>query len=193
MRLCSNKVVQQGLTLVEVMVAMALGSIVLATVGSLSFYGARSSIAVINYTDLDAKSRYALDVIGRELRGATGVTGVNTTTNTKSFTLTNATAGGLVTVAWDPDRRTVVLQRPSQAPLTALTECDRFEFGLYQRTPYVTASNVLFYPATNFAGAQDLNLCKLISLSWKCSRTILTQKVNTESVQAAQIVLRNKQ
>jgi hypothetical protein len=52
---------------------------------------------------------------------------------------------------------------------------------------------VLYYPATNGTGVLDVNLCKLINLSWKCSRTIFAQKVNTESVQAAQIVLRSKQ
>ena len=30
-------------------------------------------------------------------------------------------------------------------------------------------------------------------MTWKCSRTILGQKANTESVQTAQVVLRNKQ
>jgi hypothetical protein len=74
-----------------------------------------------------------------------------------------------------------------------LTECDAWNFALYQRTPYVTTTNVLYYPATNDAGVFDVNLCKLINLSWKCSRTIFAQKVNTESVQAAQIVLRSKQ
>jgi len=42
-----------GFTLVEVLIAMGLGSLVLATVASLSVYGARSSIAIANYTDLD--------------------------------------------------------------------------------------------------------------------------------------------
>jgi hypothetical protein len=32
---------------------------------------------------------------------------------------------------------------------------------------------------------------KLISVSWRCSRTILGAKVNTESVQTAQICIRN--
>jgi hypothetical protein len=77
--------------------------------------------------------------------------------------------------------------------MTVLTECDRWDFGLYQRTPLVTSSNVFYYPATNTAGTLDPKLCKLINLSWKCSRLVAAQKLNTESVQAAQFVLRNKQ
>ena len=34
--------------------------------------------------------------------------------------------------------------------------------------------------------------CKLVDLNWRCSRQILQQKVNTESVQTAKIVIRNE-
>jgi len=85
------------------------------------------------------------------------------------------------------------MSKTGESDLTALTECDTWNFALYQRTPYITSTNVLYYPATNGSGVMDVNLCKLISLSWKCSRTIFAQKVNTESVQAAQIILRSKQ
>jgi hypothetical protein len=51
----------------------------------------------------------------------------------------------------------------------------------------------VFFPATNSAGAYDLSVCKLINMTWKCSRTVLGSKLNTESVQTAQVVLRNKQ
>jgi len=60
-------------TLVELMVASSVGMMVLAAVSFMSLYASRSSIAVINYTDLEAKSRYALDVISRELRQASQV------------------------------------------------------------------------------------------------------------------------
>jgi len=179
------------MTLVEVMVAAALGSMVLACVCSLSIYGTRSSIALMNYTDLDAKSRYAADVISRETRNASAVLSIQTNPPVKWLTLATP-EGNNVTLRWDSGERTLVLERSGQAPFTALTECDRWDFACYQRTPSVTSTNLLFFPATNIAGALDLSICKLINMSWKCSRTILAEKVNTESVQAAQIVLRNK-
>jgi hypothetical protein len=181
----------RGLTLAETLVAFGIGSLVLATVASLTLYGSRSSIAIVNYTDLDAKSRYALDVISREVRQATGVVAMSTN-SPKSLTMTNANQGTTIVLSYNPTTRQLVLSRTGQADLTALTECDRWDFSLYQRTPIMTPTNVLFYPSTNSTGALDLSLCKLIDMSWKCSRQILTQKVNTESVQAAQIVLRNK-
>lgn len=181
------------MTLVEVLIAMGLGSLVLAGLASMTMFGSRSSLALVNYSDLDQKSRYALDVISKELREATAVVAFQTSASVKSLTFTNAEEGKTVTIRWDANNRNLVLTKTGEPPFTALTECDRWDFALYQRTPYVTPTNTLFYPATNSLGAVDVSLCKLIDMSWKCARTIMAQKVNTESVQAAQIVLRNKQ
>src|SRR5512138_358676 len=80
-----------GLTLVEVMVASALGGLVLACVGSLCMYGSRSSVALLNYTDLDSKSRYAADLLSREMRQATAVLECQTNSAFRKWvTLTNA-------------------------------------------------------------------------------------------------------
>lgn len=182
-----------GVSLVEIMIAMAVGSLVMAAVSSLTMYAAKATTAMVNYTDLDNKSRYALDVISREIRQANAVLSFQTNLPVKSLTLTNSTQGAAITFTYDSNARTVVMSKTGQPDLTALTECDHWDFSLYQRTPYITATNVLYYPATNTAGVLTVSLCKLINLSWKCSRTIFAQKVNTESVQAAQIVLRTKQ
>jgi len=147
-----------GFTLVEVLIAMGLGSLVLATIASLSVYGARSSIALSNYTDLDSKSRYALDVIGREIRQATAVTGYQTNASGKSLTLTNADEAATITLSYDNTARSLVLTKNGEPPLTALTQCDRWDFSLYQRTPYGYPTNLFFYPATNTAGALDLSI-----------------------------------
>ncbi len=179
-----------GVTLVEVVVACGMGSIILAGVASLIMYASKSSLAMVNYTDLDGKSRYALDVISREIRQSSSLLSFQTN---QSLTLTNSDQGAAITLTYDPTARTVVLSKTGQADQTVLTECDAWSFSLYQRTPYIAATNIIYYPATNITGALDVSLCKLINLSWKCSRTIFAQKVNTESVQSAQIVLRNKQ
>lgn len=180
-------------TLVELMVACSIGMLVLTAVGFMSLYGSRSSAAVSNYTDLEKKSRYALDIISREVRQANAVIDFQTNLPAKSLTLTNSDEQVVITLTYDSNARTLALQKTGQGLLNVLTECDRWDFGLYQRTPLVTATNVTFYPATNGTGAIDPRLCKLINLSWKCSRLIAAQKLNTESVQAAQLVLRNKQ
>jgi hypothetical protein len=177
-------------SLMELLVAMGLGSLVLASVASMAIYATRSSLAIVNYSDLDTKSRYGLDIISREVRQAQALTAFQTNT---SLSFTNPRTAIAVTLRYNPTNHTVVMAKTGQPTLTVLTECDRWAFSLYQRTPSVTATNISFVPATNSTGVLDVSLCKLISFSWKCSRTIMTQKVNTESVQSAMVVLRNKQ
>ena len=198
-----------GMTLVEVMVSVALGALVLAMGSSLWLFGSRSFVAMSNYSDLGVKSRQALDLMSREIRQATRVTGFDNTGTAKWLAVTNNALGTTVVYSWNAASRRLLRQeirtytassgpsamaassteRPS---LVFLTECDRWDFELYQRAPQKDGT-YLFFPATNSAGAYDLSICKLVNMTWKCSRTILGSKVNTESVQTAQVVLRNKQ
>jgi len=191
-RLLSPRRGVRGLTLPEMMVAVALSSMLLASAASLWLFGSRSFAAMGNYTDLDARSRNALDQMSRDVRQATQVTAFQRSGTTKWFTVTNTALGTGVTYTWNATPRTLVCQKSGQTEQVYLTECDRWDFELYQRAPQ-KGGNYVFWPATNAAGAYDLSICKLINTSWKCSRTILGSKVNTESVQTAQIVLRNKQ
>ena len=165
----------------------------MAAVAFMTLYGSRTSVSVANYTDLETKSRYALDLISREIRQSQAVLSLQTNLPVKSFTLTNADQAATIKLSYDSGARTVTLQKTGQSDLVVLKECDRWDFALYQRSPLFTATNVIFYGATNSAGVTDTKLCKLISLSWKCSRFVTGQNLNTESVQAAQVVLRNKQ
>ncbi len=180
-------------TLTETVVAVGVGMMVMAAVAFMTLYGSRTSVSVANYTDLESKSRYALDVISREIRQSQAVLSFQTNLPVKSVTLTNADQAATITLTYDSGARTVTLQKTGQSDAVVLKECDRWDFGLYQRTPLFTATNVVFYYATNSSGATDTSLCKLISLSWKCSRFVAGQNLTTESVQAAQVVLRNKQ
>ena len=63
-----------------------------------------------------------------------------------------------------------------------LTNCDFLAFAYYKKTP---TNNFDFVPTT------DAGQVKLISVSWRCSRSILGSKLNTESVQTARVVMRN--
>jgi prepilin-type N-terminal cleavage/methylation domain-containing protein len=175
-----------GMTLIEVMVALGLSSILLAVVGTLSIYSARSFSALGNYVDLDLHSRAAADVLGRELRQATAVIDLQTNSAVNYVTLTNAYALTRLKVSWDTNAGTLLFEKTGQPAQTCLTGCGDWRFTFYTRAPNVSATNLSFNLATNMAG------CKLINMSWKCTRTILGSKVNSESVQTAQIVLRNK-
>ena len=56
------------MTLTELLVATAAGSIVLTAVASLSFYTGRSVAALANYVELDQDSRKALDTMSQQIR-----------------------------------------------------------------------------------------------------------------------------
>ena len=181
-----------GMTLLEIMIAMCLSSMLLTVAGSLYLFGTRSFVCMGNYVDLDAKSRKAVDLMSRDLREATQVTAFQTDANLKKFTVTNALAGTGTTYIWNAAARTLVCRKNGQTDQVYLTGCDAWNFDLYQRTPQ-RGGGYAFVPATNAAGVYDLSLCKLVNMSWKCSRTVIGSKLNTESVQTAQVVLRNKQ
>jgi len=180
------------MTLVEVMIAVALGSMLLAGAGALWLFGSQSFVAMGNYASLDTKSRNAIDHMLRDLREATRVTAFQKSEATKFLTVTNALTGTGITYIWKAKPRTLVCQETGQPDQVYLTECDRWDFELYQRTPQ-NGGTYVFFPATNMAGTYDLSICKLINMTWKSSRTILGSKMNTENVQTAQVVLRNKQ
>jgi prepilin-type N-terminal cleavage/methylation domain-containing protein len=175
-----------GFTLVEMLVALGLGLVVSAIAASLSVYSAQTFSAMSNYVDLDLHSRNALDVIGRELRQATAVIDWKTNSNSQWVTLTNSDAGKTIKVTWRRNSATLVMEKTGESDKTFLTGCDDWQVSIFTRAPNVSSTNL------SFNAAPDLPSAKLINMSWKCSRTILGSKLNTESVQTAQIVLRNK-
>lgn len=178
-----------GFTMVEMMVAIGLTAVLLSSLMGLYVSGLLSFAAMGNYQNLEVKSYYALDTLSREIRNSNLVIGYVTN---QSLTLSNSYArngaGQINIITYDPTAQIVTLQRTGQATITNLTECDSWGFNLYTRAPDTNSfsTNIVFTVATNASA------CKLVQMSWKCSRTILGSKLNTESVQTSQIVLRNK-
>ena len=172
-----------SVTLVEFLITMGLASIVLTVVAFLFISGLRSFAGLGNYAQLTGQSRQSLDIMSRDVREATQIIDAHTNLPIRWLTLTNASDGTTTKLTWDSSAGTLTRSKTGQPVRTNLTGCSRWTFSLYQRTP---TNNWIFYGTTNNG------LCKLINLSWKCSRTILGRKLNTEEVTTAQIVLRNK-
>jgi hypothetical protein len=180
------------MTLIEIMVCVTLSCVLVAMGVSLWAFGSRSFAAMSNYTDLDSKSRTALDLMSRDIRAATQVIAFQNSATVKSFTITNTTLGTGATYLWRASTGSLVCQRSGQADKVYLTGCIAWDAQPFQRTPQ-TNGNYVFMPATNSAGAVDLTICKLINMTWRCSRTLFGNQLDTESVRTAQLVLRNKQ
>lgn len=167
---------RRGWTLVEMMVSMVGGGTVLASMLVTSSMLSNSLVAVINYDELNKASRNTLDVMSRDLRN----TAVVTELKSNQITVTNSTTGDYVTYAWDGNNDFV--RTYDGVRTVMLTGCDTLVFQGFQRNPI---NNLGFIPASTPSQT------KLISVSWRCSRRILGAKMNTESVQTAQICIRN--
>ena len=76
-----------GMTLPEVMVALGISSLALLVVATLTFFSARSFVAIGNYVDLDNTSRKAVDVMTKEIRQAKALSGYGV--GTLTFMMTN--------------------------------------------------------------------------------------------------------
>ncbi len=179
---CRPAVAILAMSLIELMVTIALAAIVLAMVATLYVFTLRSFGAMNNYTEMDARSRQAMDSMLKEIRQATQLVGFQTNGPNRWLKLTNAFQGTLVKYSWDQASGVMLSQKTGQPAYTNLTGCDDWTFSFYLRYP---DTNGNFYPTTNNT------LCKLINMSWKCSRTNLRKKINTESMVTAQVVLRN--
>lgn len=163
----------RGMTLVEMMVAVAVGSLILAVIATASMTSSLWFAALANYVDMDAKSRNALDQMSLKIRQAGALTEFSPTrlkfaspSQTNSFLVYDwdATSGSLM--EWNTGDATTN---------TLLTGCQQLSFSLY---------NASLAPTTNFSQ------CKGLSVNWKCSRTVLG-RTTTEDMQQALIVLRN--
>lgn len=158
------------------MVTMALGVFVLAIVATLTVFTVRSFVAMGNYNDLERASTHALDTMSREIRQAAEL--VSYSTNRIELETLDGTR---LTYQYDPNSETLT-QIKGASRQVLLEQCDYLTFNMSQRNP---SNDFNFYPATSVSQA------KLLDVSWRCSRKILGQKQNTESVQTAKIVIRN--
>lgn len=175
------------MTLVEVLVASGLGTLVLAAILALTLFSARSFAALTNYVDLDNVSRTALDTMTMEIRQAERL--ISGDANQMTFLFANPTNAAVTwTVSYVYTPSSGQLVRLSQGTRRViLRECDFLRFSYYQRNP--VAGTYDQYPA--FVPANPAP-CKLVQMSWICSRQIMQQAVNTESVQSARVVIRKQ-
>jgi type II secretory pathway pseudopilin PulG len=182
---------QSAMTLVEVMIASAISTVVIAIVMVLVVFAVRSFAALANYQVLDQASSSAADHMSREIREATSVVSFQNVGTTKSivFDNTNASPSYTLLYEWTEADQTLTSKRSDQPDTKVLLEgCERWDFTFQQRTPL---KGPTFGFSTNMVNKAE---CKVVTMTWKCSRALGggTSLFNTESVQTAQIVIRNQ-
>jgi len=149
--------------------------LVLTAVSLVFMTSARSFAAMGNYVSMDRNSRNALDQMTREIRRAGNLTSFSPMRI--QFTKFGTTNSYLV-YQWDANSRQLTSWKSGSTQTNILlTECDEFAFSM---------CNSSFAPTTVISEGKG------IQVAWKCSRAILGNKITTEDMEQALIVMRNK-
>ena len=164
------------MTLIEVLIALAIGGILMVAVASMTMFSSKSLAGLYNYVDLCSANRLALDKMTREIRQTQRLT--EFTTNRLTFVDCD---GKKLVYEFVPAER--VLKRTKESVVeNVLTACDNLTFTLFQRN----TTKGTFDQATTTTDS------KVISVSWTSSRMVLGNRINTEPVQSAKIVIRKR-
>ena len=171
-------------TLPEMMMSVATGVLILASVVTVFLFMNRSLDATGNYEELDRQSRTALDYISQDIRQS----GSCTSFATNALVFANQD-GSLLQYTWDgsnyltyTNASTTNAGCPRGGIL--LKGCQYLKFTVFQRNPV---------PGTTmtFTNAATASLVKVIVMDWICRRTNYISLTDSESVQTAKVVMRN--
>ena len=173
----------RAFTLFEVMIAMAVASLVAVTLAVLGIYFSRSLAMVTNHIEIEAQSRVAMDTVSREIRSATSVSGLTTNSITLQVNSNRVTYAVNAT-----DRTLTRVERNSLGSVldtrVFLRECDSASFETYQRNATNAAYNT--FPSATTSDA------KIVRLRWSLSRTNYGGKLAVGTMNSARIVIRKK-
>ena len=173
----TRKSLTAAFTLVELMVGIALGTLLLLGVTSMYLFSLKSFTSMANYSELNSRSRYASDIITRDIRGARGVASATSEQLVLRF------GGSDVTYNYDEDAGTLTRTYLGRDKVL-LEGLKSLSFSLYQRP-----SSGAAYEKFSAATASD---AKLVGFQWECSRRVYGTQKNSQSLEAALVKLRNK-
>ena len=169
---------RRGFSLVEYLVTLALTTLVIATGAAVSENFLRAVAFLSNAVDLDAKNRLAIDRMSREIRQCDAVAAAS------GNGLVLRVGTNMVAFEYHPDTRQVVRSHPDTGTEVYLKGCDYIRFDLFRRNP-------LNGKYDEYPTASTVN-CKIVQVSWVCSRRLLGFEPNTGRMQSARVVIRNQ-
>jgi prepilin-type N-terminal cleavage/methylation domain-containing protein len=169
----------RGFTLLEMMVALAIGCLVLGAGVSVYLFSVRSFASMANYSDLNEKSRNASDMISRDIRCCVSVTSATT-----NQLVLKEPDGSSTAYVYDKDAGLLVRANNGAAQVL-LSGVNSLSFSLYQR------------PTNSLAGYEEFPMgtpasAKLIAFQWSCSRRLAGSQDNSERLEAAIVEMRNQ-
>jgi prepilin-type N-terminal cleavage/methylation domain-containing protein len=178
---------RQGWTLVEMMVAVGIFSLVgMALMGSYIF-AVKSMASMYSYALLDQYNRQTMDQLTREIRQSKNVLAFTTNSITILTSNDDGTDGPQVTYNFSPSAKKLIRSSSDGSAKLLLDNCSLLQFQLFTRCP----SNVfgVFPVAVN----NWSNTVKVLQLTWKTSIVQPNNIANSENIQTARIVIRKQQ
>ena len=169
---------RRGFSLVEYLVTLALTTLVIATGAAVSENFLRAVAFLSNAVDLDAKNRLAIDRMSREIRQCDAVAAAS------GNGLVLRVGTNLVAFEYQADTRQLVRSDPDTGVEVYLKGCDYIRFDLFRRNSLTGKYDE--YPTGSAAN------CKIVQVSWVCSRRLLGFEANTGRMQSARVVIRNQ-
>jgi hypothetical protein len=168
-----------GFTFMEMMIATTIGLMAMSALGTLSLYTARSFLAMSNYSELSQQSRNALDLMTGEIRQANRLlSGDGSSISLEDWD------GKKLAYYYNDDLNQLIREKEDEDPKVLLENCEEFKATLFQRNP-VEGEYEQYPSATSWT-------CKLIQLDWRCAKSVMGDRVNSEVVQSAKIVIRKQ-
>lgn len=175
-KITRSKYFAEGMTLVELMVAVGLGSLVLLVLASVTLYSARSFSSMNNYTKLNQVSRRGLDAITRELRESRGLVSRTPT----SLVFKDSTGTNTLSFTWISTNQTLI-QTKGGVNTVILDDCVFWTNQIFQRTPQSNTFNLI--------AASSAAQAKVIQLNWTCARRRVNT-TNSETAQSMKVLIR---
>ncbi len=175
-----------GFTLVEVMIAATLGSIVLAGVLSTFLMISRSGMSAASYITMDTQSRRALDEFSRDVRQASDVIWNSSASVTLTVPDNYTTTSNLVTYSWDNSSSSSTYRCFYRVPGNSSATSPKTVF-VRNVTKFIYARfDRLNAPTTSDAST------KRIQIAMTVTSTAVTVVTTTAQLVSASFILRNK-
>jgi prepilin-type N-terminal cleavage/methylation domain-containing protein len=182
---------KRGWTLVEMLVAVGIFSLMSMALMGTYIFSVKSMAAMYNYAALDQYNRQAMDQLTREIRQSLKVLDYNTNSITILTARDDGTAGPTVTYSFSPTTKKL-LRLSSEGNRLLLTNCCLLSFQLFTRCP----TNPTLESITNefpVATSNWTNTVKVLRLTWKTAIQLPSGPINSENIQTAQVVIRKQQ
>jgi type II secretory pathway pseudopilin PulG len=168
----------RGMTLIELLVAVGIGFVLLMVMATIFASSNRMFANVGNYVSLDQASEQALERMTRDIRKCQDL--VSFATNQIQFKYSGTTK---LTFTYNPVSRQLIRSMTGQADTCLMQDCDFLEFSMYKNAP-LTGGTI--------GQTTSPGLGKCIRVTWQCSRTVTGVSRDSENIEQALIVIRNK-